>query len=96
MKIKKFKKETEIKDTQIIVKVLDDEDNVVCLMNFDKKYIKSLGNRYLKKAPYYRTENSKNLDEGFHFVILDIQEKMRLAKHYYPEKTLTSNSKKGK
>lgn len=86
MKIKKFKKETEIKDAQIIVKVLDNEDNLVCLMNFDKKYIKSLGNRYLKKAPYYRTDNSKNLDEVFYFIILDIQEKMGLAKYYYPKK----------
>lgn len=83
----KFKKEIKIKDNQIIVKILDNKNNIICLLDFDKKYIKSLGNRYLKKYPYHGTENSIKLDEIFHFMVLDIQDKMGLAKYYCSTKT---------
>ena len=78
--MKKYKKEIEIIDEQIIVKILDIDNKIICSIDFDKNHIMRLGNRYLEEHPYCITDQSSALDEMFHFIVLDIQEKLNLTK----------------
>jgi hypothetical protein len=61
----------------VFVTVVDEYDNCVCHLNFNRKYIETLGNRYDKDG---MTSNSSELDVILNQALCDVQDKLNLAK----------------
>jgi len=69
----------------VYVSILDENDNWVCHLNFNKQYIESLGNRYDKDGMSNaswdpRSIASWELDANLNKILCKVQDKLGLAK----------------
>jgi len=73
----KYKTEIHNGFSSVYVSILDENDNWVCHLNFNKQHIESLGNRYDKDG---MSNASWELDANLNKILCKVQDKLGLAK----------------